>query len=148
MKTFHALALSLGALLVGCGGSPEVVAPPGGNDADINVVGGGSGGVSGTGTGSGTGMINLGDSTIIDPFALDCDGSVCGEAAALVPAVCGDGKINQADEKCDDGNTESGDGCTANCLQIEANFACPTPGSPCVSTVKCGDGKISPGIET
>ena len=65
-----------------------------------------------------------------------------------MPAVCGDGKINQADEKCDDGNTESGDGCTANCQQIEADFACPTPGSPCVSTVKCGDGKISPGTET
>ena len=58
------------------------------------------------------------------------------------------GRSTRLDEKCDDGNTESGDGCTANCRQIEANFACPTPGQKCVSTVKCGDAKISAGIET
>ena len=69
--------------------------------------------------------------------------------------MCGDGKINQADEQCDDGNTASGDGCTANCRQIEANFACPTPGQTCVSTVSvatqdlaghrtCDDGNTNP----
>ncbi len=34
----------------------------------------------------------------------------------------------------------------ATCV-LEADYACPTPGEPCVSTVKCGDGKIS-GSET
>ncbi len=46
-------------------------------------------------------------------------------------------------EACDDGNTTTGDGCISTCQQVEANFVCPTPGLPCVSTVKCGDGKIA-----
>jgi fibro-slime domain-containing protein len=142
MKSFHLIPFCLGALLVACGGnSPEVAVQGGDMDASTGNAGGGAG------TSTGTGMINLGDSQVVDPFDPLCDGP-CPEGAATVPAVCGDGKINQADEKCDDGNTQSGDGCTANCMQIEANFACPTPGAPCVSTVKCGDGKISAGIET
>jgi fibro-slime domain-containing protein len=76
-----------------------------------------------------------------------CEGSIC-DAGTNMPAVCGDGKINRSDEKCDDGNTASGDGCTANCQQIEANHVCPTPGQKCVSTILCGDGKISAGAET
>ncbi len=60
---------------------------------------------------------------------------------AYVPS-CGDGRLNPG-EVCDDGNNVSGDGCTANCLQVEANYACPIPGKPCVSTVKCGDKKIT-----
>jgi len=76
-----------------------------------------------------------------------CEGSIC-DAGPNMPAVCGDGKINRSDEKCDDGNNVSGDGCTANCLQIEANHVCPTPGQTCVSTIVCGDGKISAGAET
>jgi len=143
MKSFHLVAFCVGALIVGCGGSNAELVVAGDKDGG----GDGGGGASSTGA-SGTGMINLGDSTIVDPFGGDCDGGTCGEAAAVVPPVCGDGKMNQPEEKCDDGNTESGDGCTANCLQIEDNFACPTPGSLCVSTVKCGDGKVSPGIET
>jgi len=43
---------------------------------------------------------------------------------------CGDGIINQATEQCDDGNTISGDGCSADC-KIE----------------KCGDGIINEGEE-
>lgn len=57
---------------------------------------------------------------------------------------CGDGAI-QPGEKCDDGNSESGDGCSAGCDAVESDFACPTPGKPCVSTVVCGDGIISGG---
>jgi fibro-slime domain-containing protein len=142
MKSFHLIPFSLLALWVGCGGnSPEVVV--GGGDKDAST--GSSDGAGSTSTG--TGVISLGDSQVVDPFAPLCDGA-CSEGAATVPPVCGDGKINQPDEKCDDGNTVSGDGCTGNCQQIEANFVCPTPGQPCVSTVKCGDGKISAGVET
>jgi fibro-slime domain-containing protein len=64
-----------------------------------------------------------------------------------VPPVCGDGLINREGEVCDDGNAQSGDGCTAECSQIEANHACPTPGSPCVTTVHCGDSVVA-GSET
>ena len=60
---------------------------------------------------------------------------------------CGDGKLSISDgEQCDDGNETGGDGCSALC-QKEANFTCPTPGQPCVSTVVCGDGSVT-GKET
>jgi cysteine-rich repeat protein len=51
---------------------------------------------------------------------------------------CGNGFI-EADEECDDGNTEGGDGCDAVCL-IEAGFECV--GTNCNVSV-CGDGIIA-----
>jgi cysteine-rich repeat protein len=60
--------------------------------------------------------------------------------------ACGDGLLNVAGETCDDGNGNSGDGCTATCL-LEANYVCTEPGKPCESTVRCDDGKIT-GDET
>jgi cysteine-rich repeat protein len=75
-----------------------------------------------------------------------CDGAdACGEPREPDPA-CGDGLINVAGETCDDKNGVSGDGCTANCM-LEANHVCPAPGQPCVSTVLCGDKKVT-GDET
>ena len=51
--------------------------------------------------------------------------------------MCGDGKIT-GNEKCDDGNTDSGDGCSATC-QLEPGASCS--GTPSMCTVaKCGDG--------
>jgi cysteine-rich repeat protein len=50
--------------------------------------------------------------------------------------VCGDGVIDPAaypSENCDDGNTVSGDGCSAEC-SIEPFASCPTPGEPCTVT--------------
>ena len=44
-------------------------------------------------------------------------------------AVCGDGSVTTG-EQCDDGNTESGDGCTSSCV-VEDNFVCPIPGEAC-----------------
>jgi fibro-slime domain-containing protein len=62
---------------------------------------------------------------------------------------CGDGVLQAAalGEVCDDGNSQSGDGCSADCKTIEQNFSCLTPGEKCVSTVQCGDGKVT-GTET
>jgi len=54
---------------------------------------------------------------------------------------CGDGKLDGA-EKCDDGNTFSGDGCTALC-QPEADYVCPEAGRLCVYIAKCGDGVVT-----
>jgi fibro-slime domain-containing protein len=54
--------------------------------------------------------------------------------------VCGDGII-EPPEQCDDGNTVSGDGCSASCT-IEPFWVCPMPDKPCVYTVVCGDGKV------
>ncbi len=55
---------------------------------------------------------------------------------------CGD-SIVQSGEACDDGGSESGDGCAANCAQLEQDFACPVPGEKCISTVVCGDRIVS-----
>jgi fibro-slime domain-containing protein len=55
---------------------------------------------------------------------------------------CGDG-ILQSGEACDDANGVSGDGCSATCGALEQDFACSTPGAPCISTVLCGDGVVS-----
>ena len=53
--------------------------------------------------------------------------------------VCGDGVVAHP-EGCDDGNDESGDGCSGECL-AEHGFVCPgTPGA-CVSV--CGDGVVA-----
>jgi len=60
-------------------------------------------------------------------------------------SACGDGDLNPF-EACDDGNTESGDGCSADCSTVEDGFVCPVPGEPCIQTV-CGDGITDPGEE-
>jgi len=61
------------------------------------------------------------------------------EASSVVP--CGNGSYQSSlGEQCDDGNTASGDGCSAAC-QIEAGFDCNTAQNPtvCVAIV-CGNG--------
>jgi fibro-slime domain-containing protein len=54
-------------------------------------------------------------------------------------ATCGDG-IMSGPEACDDGNTVSGDGCSATC-HIELGYKCSGSPSKCSPTV-CGDGKV------
>jgi len=61
-------------------------------------------------------------------------------SACPIPPGCGDGTL-AGDEECDDGNTTSADGCSLAC-RLETGFICPTPGSPCLSTVVCGDGRV------
>jgi fibro-slime domain-containing protein len=123
-------------------GNPEVSQVNGIDSGGTTAMGGGDASLSGSGN-----ALNLpgsaGQSDACDPS----NGDVCGGAGNTPDPTCGDGLINVDGEACDDGNTDSGDGCTADCAQIEANFACPTPGKPCVSTVKCGDGVIT-GDET
>jgi fibro-slime domain-containing protein len=73
--------------------------------------------------------------------AASCDGS----PACIVG--CGNGRIDPGlNEACDDGNDAPGDGCSKDC-KVENDWACPEPGAPCVSLVKCGDGKVA-GKET
>lgn len=123
--------------VVHCGGSPEVTFTDGvsasGGDA------GHSGATNNAGAGSGINVENdPGGDSGCDPSSADCGG-----AKDAPDPTCGDGLLNVDGELCDDGNTESGDGCTADCAQIETDSACPTPGKPCVSTVECGDGVIT-----
>ena len=44
-------------------------------------------------------------------------------------------------EVCDDGNNNSGDGCSADCKTVESGWQCRVPGRACVPL--CGDGKIT-----
>jgi fibro-slime domain-containing protein len=55
---------------------------------------------------------------------------------------CGDGVLQET-EACDDGNRDSGDGCSPDCMMVEANYRCPTAGVMCVPIV-CGDARIDP----
>lgn len=75
-----------------------------------------------------------------------------GEPGAVLPpqgelGFCGDGLINALGELCDDANALSGDGCTAECNQLEAGYVCSTPGAACIYAVECGDGLVG-GVET
>jgi cysteine-rich repeat protein len=54
---------------------------------------------------------------------------------------CGDGAVSPREE-CDDGNTASGDGCSATC-GIEAGHGCAGQPSSCALT--CGNGLLNPG---
>lgn len=55
---------------------------------------------------------------------------------------CGD-RIVQRSEWCDDGNTQSGDGCSSEC-RIEFGWKCPREGEPCISARTCGDSILMP----
>jgi fibro-slime domain-containing protein len=88
-----------------------------------------------------------GNTTPADGCSADCrqvePGWSCPAPGVRCEPNCGDG-LQKGGEECDDGNTTPGDGCTENC-RLESDWACPTPGAPCISTVVCGDGLISGG---
>ncbi len=56
---------------------------------------------------------------------------------------CGDARVDEEElgERCDDGNEESGDGCSADCLEVELGFVCRIPGGDCERVRVCGDGR-------
>jgi fibro-slime domain-containing protein len=140
------IPLSLLSLALLRCGNPEL--EPGSSIPSGGEPSGGS--ASGTGGNkngsSGSGPIfDIGGTSNQGGAMSDCAGGA-GSCVVMPDPACGDGLINVAGEECDDGNGDSGDGCTATCT-LEADSACPTPGQPCVSTVECGDGKVT-GSET
>jgi fibro-slime domain-containing protein len=57
--------------------------------------------------------------------------------------TCGNGVVDTTKgENCDDGNRNSGDGCSADCT-TETDYVCPVPGQKCRSTLVCGDGHVA-----
>jgi len=64
-----------------------------------------------------------------------------GSMLAVTPSGCGDGVLTD-DEACDDRNRVSGDGCSADCLVMEAGFSC-TAGKSCMPLARCGDGVVA-----
>ena len=100
---------------------------------------GASSGVGASGFQVGTGG-NTGTSSTVD-----CNGPNPPVSCTLqAPPGCGDGKVNQATEQCDDGNTLAGDGCSGTC-QVEPNHVCPPTGGACTVSYRCGDGVVNPG---
>ena len=123
----------------------QQVESEGSSGAAGNPSAGASSGGGGAGTVQTGGTPNIGMLGTIDEGG--ADGCIGGASACPVEPepACGDGLINVDAEECDDANGDSGDGCTATCV-LEADSACPTPGEPCVSTVKCADGKLTVGF--
>jgi fibro-slime domain-containing protein len=126
--------------LIACSTSPNAPgdlrraaagAPSGGGNSAI----GGSNGVDGSG-----GNTLIPDP--VDPCKTSSPPVTC--QMAVAEPGCGDGKINQTKEACDDGNSTPGDGCSGIC-KIEPYSSCPTEGQPCISTIVCGDGVIGAG---
>ncbi len=128
--------------MVGCGSpSTSSSGPPG----STTTVGGGGG----AGNGTNTSISSAGSGYLVGT------GGTAGTAGnssnqGTAPPGCGDGKINQPSEECDDGNTLAGDGCNGLC-KVEPNHVCPvdpndpTHSLPCVVSFKCGDGVVNPG---
>jgi len=106
----------------------------------------GSGGAAVGGYGNGSGGSDPGFQLGTTGGEQATGGVSTAPATTTVIPVCGNGALEPG-EACDDLNTESGDGCSADCLVIEADYACPNPGQACVLTVVCGDKKIT-GAET
>ncbi|HKU43294.1 MAG TPA: DUF4215 domain-containing protein [Polyangiales bacterium] len=128
------LAVSLG-LCVACGGSEGGGSGRTSNDASGS---GRSGGAAGGGVATpGRPGINTG---LDNPDGLANRDASAG--AQIVPKGCGNGQ-RSADEACDDGNKESGDGCSSDCLGIETGFSCTPPGKPCRKIARCGDGIVA-----
>jgi fibro-slime domain-containing protein len=69
-----------------------------------------------------------------------------GGASAVPPNPnnCGNGVLDLG-ERCDDGNTDSGDGCSSTC-QIEPGWSCTGSPSVCTKGV-CGNGVVETGEE-
>jgi len=111
-------------LLLACSAA-EVSSNPSAKGGSVGPLGnGGSGGGISLGTAR---------STLPDPTA-----------NMAAPPGCGDGVLAD-NEACDDGNTASGDGCSANCLRVEPGYSCIPAGKPCHQIARCGDGlKVPP----
>ncbi|MBN1609151.1 MAG: DUF4215 domain-containing protein [Polyangiaceae bacterium] len=113
--------------------------PSGGDDESTGGNGSATGGSMGTG-----GATNAGGTTSAggrgsgrggSPSA---GGSMATGGSTWSESVCGNG-WPEGWEACDDGNTDDGDGCSADC-QVELGWACPAYGMPCHEVV-CGDGQ-------
>ena len=81
--------------------------------------------------------------TIEEGYVCPEPGKSCQEDKPAPVVLCGNGELDEG-EVCDDGNTESGDGCSSDCRTVEEDYTCQTPGYPCIP-LGCGDGIVSEG---
>ena len=115
------VAVSFVWLTFACGGNPEVSTPD-----DSFSRGGSSAGTRNTAgrdgldvdVGGDTGDDGSGGGSTCEADDPDCQTELPG---------CGDGMLEPETERCDDGNSVPGDGCSGICT-IEPNFDCPATG--------------------
>ena len=134
------------ASLIGCGSSNIVTPPPSGGGTSSTMGIGGAGNKAGASSGVGASGFQVGTGGNTGTSStVDCNGPNPPVSCTLqAPPGCGDGKVNQATEQCDDGNTLAGDGCSGTC-QVEPNHVCPPTGGACTVSYRCGDGVVNPG---
>jgi fibro-slime domain-containing protein len=113
------------AVQTGCGGNPSV------SHNDKGTNGGTSNGGNGHSGTAGTISINTGGE----------NENAAGGADQPTTYVCGNSDLEPG-EFCDDGNTEDGDGCSADCTATDPDYDCSTVGEKCVQVVICGDGVL------
>jgi fibro-slime domain-containing protein len=118
------------AVQTGCGGNPSVSNIDPGGTAGTDTGGGGSGATSGGGK---TGGLDLGGTENMGE----------GGTGATSPTdyVCGNKELEPG-EFCDDGNTEDGDGCSADCTEVDLDYDCSVVGETCKQVVICGNGVL------
>lgn len=133
---FSSLLLASAATLVGCFETPEDS-----EDTDLTTSADDS-------TGPATTDPTTTDPTTTDPDstgepATDSSGEPATDSTGT-PIECGNGTV-EADEACDDGNTDDGDGCDATCA-VDPGWECDGA-SPTVCTTICGDGVVAAPVE-
>jgi len=89
---------------------------------------GGTSAVAGSGAVVGVGGAGVAGEAPCDPNDPECTPSICGNA------------VVDPGEECDDGNTESGDGCSGGC-RTEVWPICVPP-ELCQPVIVCGDGEL------
>jgi fibro-slime domain-containing protein len=117
-----------------------------GNGSSDPTKPGTSGNTSGEANGEGESNGSSGIASEDGELFITPDDQLIDVANAPAPAGCGDGNLT-ADEACDDGNLDNGDGCMANCLQLEPGFSCAEPGEACIAIARCGDSFVAPSEE-
>ena len=78
--------------------------------------------------------------TVEDGYKCTTPGKACTSTTPQYHNVCGNGVIEEP-EVCDDGNTDDGDGCSADCLTITPGYHCDTPNELCHT--QCGDNVVT-----
>jgi cysteine-rich repeat protein len=111
------------AVQTGCGGNPTVTNKHHGTD------GGTAQGGSASSTG-GTVMIDTGG-----------ENENVGGSDPSTTYACGNSELEPG-EFCDDGNTDDGDGCSADCTGVDDDYDCSKVGETCVKVVICGNGVL------
>jgi len=128
--------------------------PLGGEEAFTGTDGGSLGGSWGQSQVDLFGLASPGDSIKLRfDFGTDGCNGITGwyvesleaySCSAEVPPVCGDAQLDLG-EMCDDGNSASGDGCSATC-QVESGYVCTVPSGPINSTNIVADWSFEGGV--